>query len=56
MPKAKYDRFFLDEFVKKYPNQAKIEGIFEEVKTFEDDDFLAEFEVLLNINTKTVQQ
>jgi len=39
----KWDRFFLGEFVKKYPKQADIEGLFERVKTLNDVTFEEEF-------------
>jgi len=29
MPESKWDKFFLAEFIKKYPNQEKIDALFE---------------------------
>lgn len=39
MPGSKYDKWFIEEFVKKYKKQEDIDAVTEVVKAFDDKDF-----------------
>lgn len=56
MPTSKYDKFYLSEMVKKFPNQEKIDALFSEIKAFKDDTFEEEFQDRLDVmnNVKKV--
>jgi len=51
MPGTNYDRFYVDELVKKYPGQEKLEEFIEKVKaipTPAGDDFVHDFLMLVD--------
>lgn len=48
MPTSKYDKYYIDEMVKKFPKQDDIDGIFERVKGFSDDTFESQFQEVVD--------
>lgn len=51
MPGTKYDRFYVDELVKKYPKQEDLEALFEKIKNISasnTDDFVKDFLMLVD--------
>ena len=54
MPGTNYDRFYVDELVKKYKEQEALEALIEKIKSIEakpGDDFVTEF--LMLVDTKS---
>jgi hypothetical protein len=43
MPNGKYDKWWIEEFLKKFPTQVKMEELFARVKEFKDDKFEEDF-------------
>jgi hypothetical protein len=39
MPGSNYDKYYIEEMVKKFPKQENIEGLFAKVKEFDDEEF-----------------
>lgn len=56
MPNSKYDKYYIDEFVKKYPKQPLMDALFEKVRGFKDDTFEDQFIELLGIKKPEVKE
>jgi len=48
----RFDKYYLEEMFKKYPKQEQLDGLFEQLKGFTDDDFETQFEteIVKNLN------
>jgi len=51
MPETKYDRWFAEEYVKKFPQQDKLDEIFAKCKALDEDDFFHQFDTMITEGT-----
>jgi len=59
MPGTKYDRFYVDEMVKKYPKQEQLDALFEKIKAITATDvptFQNEFLLLVDAKHAELQR